>query len=80
MELLICGIGCQDFASFAKSDPYHVFRWRTGEWGTCSKPCGGGLIERKAICVQAKNGTELQVIYDPSFTNERCIFSWKDWC
>ncbi|CAG7831610.1 unnamed protein product, partial [Allacma fusca] len=54
----------------SQQKPYRLFQtcnnhpcqpmWKTGEWSECSKTCGGGLIIRKVMCVQAKNGTEFQ--------------------
>lgn len=36
-------------------------RWQVSEPGRCSVLCGAGLAERRVICVQLHNGTDVEV-------------------
>ncbi|XP_028986164.1 A disintegrin and metalloproteinase with thrombospondin motifs 16 [Betta splendens] len=39
--------------------------WSVGEWGECSRSCGGGEQTRPVRCVQRTRGADVQVLADP---------------
>ncbi|OTF73095.1 hypothetical protein BLA29_011732 [Euroglyphus maynei] len=49
-----------------------AFVWRTGEWQTCSSPCGFGHQRRKVYCYSQRTNTHVDRFYcDVRFKPEK---------
>ena len=68
-----------------------VYRWKTGEWGTCQADCGWGLRTKTVYCVRVSNNTSGGDVIADSFLcdpaskpmsqdrcyTEDCVYDWR---
>ncbi|KAL1425853.1 hypothetical protein MTO96_018835 [Rhipicephalus appendiculatus] len=62
------------------------YRWRFGQWGTCSKSCGGGTQRRQVVCVddlESKSNACNELLRPPETqhcnTEECPTWSMSEW-